>query len=204
MSKINRVIGASEMRKAAIVTAIILIITEVKINGQWSTNPNENLEVNPWGVFVTACSDGEGGAYIGWKNFDYYYTRAYLQYVDKYGYVQWDEPLMILDKGDLQYEPFLIEDGEGNCIVTVAVSNIIEILPGGTKLLDYTNYIQKINKNGTLLWDTNAVMLTLNDRDQYTPSIVTDQKGGALFCWYEAIINEEENSFARYYTQHIQ
>ncbi|MCF8356757.1 MAG: T9SS type A sorting domain-containing protein [Melioribacteraceae bacterium] len=44
----------------------------------------------------------------------------------------------------------------------------------------------------------------MNDRGQYTPSIVTDQKGGALFCWYEAIINEEENSFARYYTQHIQ
>ncbi|MCF8242635.1 MAG: T9SS type A sorting domain-containing protein [Melioribacteraceae bacterium] len=188
---------------ASLLTILLfLFLTTNTTYTQWSTDPNENLEVNPWGVFVTACSDGEGGAFIGWKNFDYYYTRAYLQYVDKYGYVQWDEPLMILDKGDLQYEPYLLEDGEGNCIAVIEVKSIVGYDEDEFPIYDSQIHLQKIKKTKEIVWDSTGVKMTLNEWSQSIPAFTTNQKGGVLLNWFE-VVKENEEYRRRFHVQHI-
>jgi len=104
---------------------ILIILLANIVFAQWSTEPFNPLRVSDWGMSISACSDNNGGAYIGWRNFSYEFSRAYLQHVDKYGNISWAEPLEIVDQGIRQMAPYLIADGNGNCIATVWASDTI-------------------------------------------------------------------------------
>ena len=152
---------------------------------QWSSDPNTNIEVSKWGMLVTACSDDSGGVFVGWKNFSYEHTRAYLQYVDKYGNIKWNEPLIILDKGNMQSQPYLIEDGNGNCIAIVDVMKAIGRDPDGRVEYDNNIHLQKIDRNGNRLWNIDSLRMTLSAARQSIPLFVSDGKGGVLLFWGE-------------------
>ena len=197
--------GELLMRKTTDIFITLLLFSTIQF-AQWSTDPSVNLEVSPWGNDVTACSDGRGGVYIGWVNFSYEFTRAYLQHVDKYGYISWDEPLEILDQGLIQKSPDLLADGNGNCIATVWASDTIIFIPPAVEQYELIPYHQKIDINGNRLWDINGVRSSQTYLQNYINTankmmrICSDNEGGIFLNWYEWKVENEDEIF----TFHLQ
>lgn len=169
---------------------------------QWSSNPNSNLEISKWGMLVTACSDDSGGIFVGWKNFDYEHTRAYLQYVDKHGNIKWNEPLLILDKGNMQSQPYLLEDGNSNCIAVIDVMKATGRDQGGRVEYDHNIHLQKIDRYGNRLWNVDSLRMTLSTASQSVPLIVSDAKGGVILFWGETR-GEPGNYWSKKFIQRI-
>lgn len=84
---------------------ILLFCVNNTVCSQWSTAPNENVEVAVHGGNIHVSPDGDGGFIITFNNFDYEEVTSYLHWVDKYGYIKWNEPIVIADSPGTQNYP---------------------------------------------------------------------------------------------------
>ena len=81
---------------------LILFFINNTVYSQWSTDPNDNLQVAVHGGNIHVVPDGNGGVVLTFNNFDYEEVTTYLQWVDKYGYIKWNEPKIIADGPEVQ------------------------------------------------------------------------------------------------------
>ena len=131
---------------------IMLFFVTSKAYPQWSTDPNENLEVAVHGGNIHVVPDGNGGAIITFNNFDYDIVNTYLQMVDKYGYLKWIEPKIIADNPGLKNYPqdiFLNNDGS---VLVGYLSGYSYIDTNLIQHFIYDPYVQNIDSNGNRLW----------------------------------------------------
>ena len=77
------------------VPVIVLALNSITLC-QWSNDPYVNLEVAEHGENIHAVPDGNGGAILTFNNFDYNVVTTYLQAIDKFGYLRWNQPKAIL------------------------------------------------------------------------------------------------------------
>jgi hypothetical protein len=141
--------------------SLTLLLSSSNIFPQWSNNPNQNLQISNFGYFVSACEDGMGGAFVGWTTANDPAPTSWLQWVDKYGYVRWSQPLHITGNGVAQTQLKLIKSESGKVILTFL--DCIEVgwdsVFWGPILHTYLR-ANKIDTTGFLHWGERGITVT--------------------------------------------
>ena len=124
-------------------------------------------------------SDGAGGAIITWKddrNSGTTGSDIYAQKINSAGIAQWDvNGTLICNAAGDQLYPQLASDGAGGAIITW---NDERVHSSQDDL-----YVQRINSAGTILWETNGVLICNEAAYQYEQQIISDGAGGAIIVW---------------------
>lgn len=142
----------------------------------WSTDPSVNLQVSTWGQNPHACTDGEGGVYILW-NANTQLTSQYMQYVDRCGFIQWPSIVEIKgEKNGSSYFPSLSEDGFGGALVSYTEWEVAGPYPQDSRVR-----VNRVDREGNLLWGPVGVRATSKETDQFgVTQAVPDGQGGAF------------------------
>lgn len=90
---------------------------------------------------------------------------------------------------DDQFAIAVIPDGDGGAIITWA-----DRRSGSTNDI----YAQRISEEGTVLWNMNGVPICTAADNQYAPSIVTDDSGGAIITWYDRRSGTNNDIYAQH------
>jgi hypothetical protein len=119
-------------------------------------------------------SDGAGGAIVAWQD-----SRdgndIYAQRVSAAGAAQWTpDGVAISVATGSQYTPQIASDGAGGAIVTWQDSH------GGSDI-----FAQRVNASGAVQWAANGTTVSTASGSQYSPRLVSDGAGGAIFAWHD-------------------
>lgn len=146
----------------------------------WTEENPENVAIStaasdqqsPQAVF-----DGIGGTIIAWMDirsgtsFD-----IYAQRVNGSGAVQWtSDGVPISNAAGSQQHPQLISDGDGGAIITWQ--------DGRDGNLDI--YAQRMNRDGVAQWTVDGIAVAAGGHAEFSPQIVSDGAGGAIFAWQD-------------------
>jgi hypothetical protein len=121
-------------------------------------------------------SDGQGGAFVLWRQGDVLGTDVYAQRITASGVISfgWDDGgLAITDLPGNQNTPAFSENGKGGLILAWwdARSGEIDV------------YAQHVTPDGDFSWMKNGAPITLAPELQDQPSIGIDNDGGAFIAW---------------------
>jgi hypothetical protein len=123
-------------------------------------------------------SDGAGGAIITWHD-----SRSgtsndiYAQRVLAPGTVAWTaNGLAICTAANNQTYPQLVSDGAGGAIITWQ-----DVRSGAYSDI----YAQHVIAAGVPAWTADGVAVCAAANSQYSPQLVSDGAGGAIFAWYD-------------------
>lgn len=149
---------------------------------QWSTNPYENLQVAVHGGNIHIASDENGGAIVTFNNFDDV-VKGYMQVIDKYGYLKWNEPKVILDGPGLRNYVWDIFRNLNGTILIGYKSGYTYVDPDPR--FEYDPYVQKIDSNGNKLWGENGIRLRADSTGKEISGIdfCYDGDGGLFAFW---------------------
>ena len=147
--------------------------------GQWNTATSINNAIcSKAGAQQDPriVSDGKGGAIIAWVDNSSGSGDIYAQRIDKNGFVKWATNGVVVNNaiGD-QTAVNITETSDGGVILTWTDRRIT---------LDADIYAQKLDSNGTKLWNSNGAPVVLKVNTQQNPKILSDGNGGA-FVVYE-------------------
>ena len=190
-------------RYTSFLTLTLLLFISASNFPQWSNDPNVNLQISPWGENPDACSDGSGGAFISWNNFSYYYSRVYLQYVNKFGYIQWNEPIEVGGIGERKGGSKLLETSQGDAIIGFLCFSVYDTA-GPHILYSGIPYLQRIDTNGNKLWGNEGIAVSLDTTKYfiYTDIILAeDSNNGVIVLW--KFINTVGESIEHLYLQRL-
>ena len=171
---------------------------------QWSTNPYENLQVAVHGGNLHIVSDGNGGAIVAFNNFDYEVTTTYLQWVDKYGYIKWNEPKVIADGPGLKnYVQDLFHNPDGTILIGYTSGyTYVDPIPRFV----YDPYVQKIDSDGNKIWGENGIRLRADSTGKEIAGIdfCYDGDGGIFAFWnFNYEVNYPPYFYDSLFIQHI-
>ncbi len=165
--------------------SLTLLLSSSNILAQWSNDPNQNLQVSNFGYFVSACEDGMGGAFVGWTTANDPAPSSWLQWVDKYGYVRWSQPLHITGNGVAQTQLKLIKSEPGKVILT-----FLDCIEVGWDTASwgpiFHTYLRanKIDTTGYLHWGERGI--TVTEDTSFTDEIygfAEDEDNGIYVTW---------------------
>lgn len=168
---------------------------------QWTSDSSKNTQVSPFGTIPLVTSDGDDGAIVFfWAG----YTKAYVQRIDKNGYVKWNNGIPVRVGGYLknQTPKAICSDGLGGAYLLYEETDK-NIPPDTGRILVFTN---RVDSNGKLLWN-DSIGIDLN-HDLYNPSppyrtkdydkvlykIVSSQKNGYYYAWVDSTQPTGENN----------
>lgn len=127
--------------------------------------------------FPTLTTDDSGGAIITWYDGRGTDTDIYAQRVDAGGSVRWSgDGVVLCSAQGPQWDPVITRDGSGGAIVAwyeARFDTAADI------------YAQRVDGAGTPRWSTNGVPICTEVNGQVTPSITTDENGGAVVVWMD-------------------
>ncbi len=178
------------MKKLLVICSLYLICTAVQ--AQWSTNPSINTPICT-SFFKQndprIIEDGQGGAFIAWKDERNGLPDIYVQRINKDGYVLWTtDGINICDDTTDQSTPNLTSDLHGGIIVSWS-----DRRTG----VDRDVFAQRIDSNGTILWAYNGVAIATKPNREHNEKICSDGAGGAIIVW------EQEDSLWDVWAQRI-
>lgn len=178
---------------------LILFVTDVAYS-QWSTDPNDNLQVAAFGTNINAMPDGNGGAIFAFNNFDYEVVTTYLQAVDKYGYIKWNEPKIIADgPGPKNYVYDIFPNDDGSILMGF-VSGYTYIDSNLSQHSRFNPYVQKIDSNGNKLWGEEGIRIKADTTSgAVSIDFCYDGDGGAFAFWMFA----QETNYYPYYVDSL-
>jgi len=140
---------------------------------QWSADPTVNTPIctatgdQTW---LSACSDGSGGAIMTWSDPRNGHSAIYAQRVNASGFVQWPtDGVAIIDTTGAR-GPYIVADGSGGAVIAWFDSR------SGTCEV----YAQRVNANGNPQWAAGGVACAPD-----MSAMVSDVSGGAIFVWEE-------------------
>jgi hypothetical protein len=146
---------------------------------QWSNNPqagNEITAVPFGGNLPIIASDGAGGAIIAWNDQRDTVPHIYVQRINAAGIVQWAQNgVRICTSDSSQILPAIASDGQGGAIIawTDFRSDTADL------------YAQRISPTGVIQWANSGVAISVAVNNQTTPSVVSDNSGGAVIAWQD-------------------
>ncbi|HMK04174.1 MAG TPA: hypothetical protein VK489_08285 [Ferruginibacter sp.] len=155
----------------------ILMLANLAIHAQWSTNPSVNNAVcNYTGsqTNVQAVSDGAGGAICTWVDTRNGSQDIYAQRIDSNGSLQWHvDGIAICNAVSDQYFPRLVPDASGGAIIAWY----------DNRAGNYDIYAQRINAGGAVQWTTDGVAICTQAGNQNAHQVIADGSGGAIIVW---------------------
>ncbi|HLX11920.1 MAG TPA: T9SS type A sorting domain-containing protein [Bacteroidota bacterium] len=161
---------------------------------QWSTSANFNTAVCTASAsqeLPIVVSDGSGGAIILWKDYrNGSDIDLYAQRLNSLGVAQWTSTgVPICTATGDQNDPTMIADGSGGAFITWDDAR------NGSSNTDI--YTQRINSSGVVQWTANGVAICAAANAQYSPTIASDDSGGAIITW------QDNRSVADIYAQRV-
>jgi len=137
------------------------------------------------------ASDGSGGGIMTWCDIRGSSYGIYAQRVDGTGNMQWtSNGITICDlPSSYQTQPGIAADGSGGAFIAWS---------DGRNGQYEDIYAQRVDSNGTRLWQTDGLAITVSSYDQTTPSIVSNGSGGAVITWrYDYRNGSDYNVYAQ-------
>jgi len=150
------------------------------LHAQWVSDVNVNtLVLSSIGDRYVADieTDGVGGAYISWDDFDQYTYPAlvYVQHISDAGIRLWQVAgIRASTTAAEQVFPLMCEDGEGGVIVAWM---------DGRNNGNNDIYAQRLNPDGVRLWGDSGVAVSTAIQTQLLRAVASDGQGGALISW---------------------
>ncbi|MFZ1518824.1 MAG: hypothetical protein WAU11_08620, partial [Ignavibacteriaceae bacterium] len=183
---------------------IIVLAFNSIILCQWSNDPYVNLEVAEHGENIHAVPDGNGGAILTFNNFDYNVVTTYLQAIDKFGYLRWNQPKVILDgPGPKNYVKDLFLNPDGSLLMGYT-SGYTYIDTNFNQIVVNDPYVQKIDSNGNKLWGEDGIRLNVDSTGKPVyAEFYNDGYGGIFGFWHFIYQNSDPTPPDSLFIQHI-
>jgi hypothetical protein len=141
------------------------------------------------GYVSTIASDGAGGAIVAWLRSGGVYEDIFAQRVDASGAVQWTTGgVAICTAAYTQSGPRIVSDGAEGAIVTWYDRRI-----GGA----YDIYAQRVGASGAVQWAADGVAICTDAGNQYNPTMVSDDAGGAIVSWRDDRSGTDSDVYAQ-------
>ncbi|MBU4174238.1 MAG: hypothetical protein KKB90_01060 [Actinobacteria bacterium] len=137
-------------------------------------------------------SDGSGGAIITWRDarFGSSDYDIYAQRVNSSGLILWNyNGVSVCSRTENQTSPEITSDGAGGAIITWQ-----DYYQGAS---DIDIYAQRVDSDGSTLWDYNGVCICSESYNQEEPRITTDGSGGAIITWQDYRSNWNYDIYAQ-------
>ena len=166
----------------------ILIITTVFVvtqtNAQWNPFTDQNTPICTFtGSQKDARieGDGNGGAFIVWKDYRTGIPDIYVQHIDSNGVIQWalDGIGACTDPYD-QSTPSMTTDMAGGIIITWS---------DWRSQLERDIYAQRIDASGNMLWQQDGAIVTVQIEREHNERIVSDGAGGCIIAFEKQVGN---------------
>ena len=154
----------------------LLIVTNLKLSAQWSTDPNNNLVIaTGWDPHIV--SDSAGGCYVTYNYESFYPQKLAVERLDMFGYKPWGTKKQILGELPEQWQAEIIEDGEGGVIISYEDNQ-----DNGT---DFTTRVrvQRVDSNGNFLWGQTGTRVNVTESNHGAQELVSDGEGGCVIVW---------------------
>jgi len=145
---------------------------------QWDANGTVICNETDVQYNAAITSDGAGGAIITWVDERAPWADIYAQRIGSNGNRMWNpsgvEICMALRS---QVDVQIVTDGEGGAILAWEDYRMMNAA------MDPGIYAQRIDSNGSVLWDNDGNFITYEFDRQYDPVMVSDELGGAVIVW---------------------
>lgn len=167
--------------KTGVLYALFTLFSVIGAKAQWVNDTNLNTAIVGENKVSgnKSISDGNGGIISVWGHRLNESDVVKAKKVSADGVTVWggEFGIDISDRNTYTNYYDVITDGNGGAIIFWASANAVRI--------------QRIDKNGNLMWGENGVSITYPGKSIYvfSPSIVTDGNGGAIILWTETIID---------------
>jgi hypothetical protein len=158
----------------------LLIVTNLQLSAQWSTDPNNNLVIaTGWDPHIV--SDSAGGCFVTYNYESFYPQKLAVERLDMYGYKPWGNKKQILGELPEQWQAEIVEDGEGGVIVSYEDNEVI-----GT---DYVTRVrvQRVDSNGNFLWGQTGARVSVEEKTHGAQELVNDGYGGCVVLWQDNV-----------------
>jgi len=132
-------------------------------------------------TWIVALPDNEGGAYIVWEDWRSGSRQVYAQRIDSECNTLWQDdgiPVCALPTG--QAYPCSALGNDGGIIVAWQDYRNHELY-----IENWDIFAQRINGQGSLMWNSAGVPICTLPSKQAYPSIASDGDGGAYICWQD-------------------
>jgi FlgD Ig-like domain len=134
-------------------------------------------------------SDGAGGVIVTWQDSRSGDYDIYAQRIDASGKTLWaPNGVALCTVPGGQLSPRIASDGAGGAIVAW-----YDIRNGA----DWDIYASRVNAAGVPQWAANGVAICTAPNDQYTPRVISDGAGGALFAWEDYRLPANEHPYVQ-------
>jgi len=120
----------------------------------------------------TICSDGSGGAIVVWDEDG---TKIIAQHISSDGILLWGTGIVICDTSGSQQKPRIIGDNLGGAIIIWKDSR-----DGGWDI-----YTQRVASDGTILWDSQGVLIRHASENAWQIGLISDGLDGAIIYWID-------------------
>jgi hypothetical protein len=147
----------------------------------WTADGVAISTVTSWQTEPAIASDDSGGAIITWKDLrsGTGYPDIYAQHINALGAVLWTSGgTPICTETDEQSDQNIISDGFGGAIIA---------WQDWRNGANYDIYAQRISAEGSVLWATNGQAICATANFEYSPEIISDGSGGAIFTWWNYV-----------------
>ncbi|PIQ10310.1 MAG: hypothetical protein COW71_03100 [Ignavibacteriales bacterium CG18_big_fil_WC_8_21_14_2_50_31_20] len=194
---------------------ILIILLANIVFAQWSTTPENPLQITDWGHIGDACTDGDGGIFIAIQAplaYPPWVQTLWVQRVDKYGNIKWDYPQRIEGHDiTIGYNTTkIIKSEKGSAIVVYSEAvDTIGFLPAPTyqPVFRYHIYANKIDSLGNLLWGEKGIKIIEVDTAQAENFTAVADDDGGVYVSYNSNLTYKYNSTdkdtIKSYLQHI-
>ena len=127
-------------------------------------------------LFPVSLPDGNGGAFIAWRDVRSGSGDIYAQRVNSLGVPQWTKDGVIICSAGADQANMAIEsDGTGGAII------VWEDARTG----NYDIYAQRVNSAGVVQWTANGVAVCVVANNQTQAKLVSDNATGAVITWQD-------------------
>jgi hypothetical protein len=122
-------------------------------------------------------SDGNGGAIIVWQDNRSGNANIYTQRINNNGSAQWTaNGIPVCTAANQQFEPKLISDGNNGAII---------VWKDYRSGFGYDIYAQRVDANGSMLWQSDGVVICSAVNEQSAQQIISDGADGAIIVWQD-------------------
>ena len=144
---------------------------------QWTADGVGLCTAANYQITPTIVSDDAGGAIVTWQDYRSSISYdIYAQWVNALGVPQWTvNGVTLCNAANEQGYPTIVSDGAAGAIVTWEDARTNRDI-----------YAQRVDASGTTQWTVNGVALCVAADVQQSPTIVSDDAGGAIVTWHDA------------------
>jgi hypothetical protein len=144
----------------------------------WSAGGVLVCDAPGWQTGDGLVADGDGGAYVVWRDERSSLIRVYAQRIDQYGIRRWGDSGVPVSPGlSHEYGPSIVDNDDPGIIVTW--------LDSRASAYERDIYAQRLDPWGNAVWDTLGVPVCTYGTYMDRPELVSDGAGGVTAAWVD-------------------